>query len=355
MRRRANAYQRVAGRASATGPGPAAAAASGRRGAAAAVGPCAAASLEPRRRGRGRRGRGARAALRDGCWRGLLLARWRRVVRRARARRPRRPRTARGRAPATASRAARLAGAAALAAPAADGGAASAATRRAARSTPAATTRGAARRGLVPASTCRPATRAHRRALSGHLPAAWQRTDRRPRSCDIGLQGELDRLIARHAIPPTDRRHGPGRRRARTTGATTATTRYESYVLEVQRLVDRMLPTIAHARRARDRRLLDGRLRRDAPGADTRTASASSRAGSASSTVWTASCAPPARRSHALGLRAFVYGGASDDIADPSENAPFAAALRAAGADAHSAVYPGEHGMETLEAHLPRC
>jgi hypothetical protein len=53
------------------------------------------------------------------------------------------------------------------------------------------------------------------------------------------------------------------------------------------------------------------------------------------------------------GLNAYVYGGESDDIADPSENAPFAAALRAAGATAHSAVYPGGHTMQTLQAHLP--
>jgi S-formylglutathione hydrolase FrmB len=52
------------------------------------------------------------------------------------------------------------------------------------------------------------------------------------------------------------------------------------------------------------------------------------------------------------GLHAFVYGGASDSIADPSEDAPFAAALRAAGASAHGAVYPGEHDMQTLHAHL---
>ena len=53
------------------------------------------------------------------------------------------------------------------------------------------------------------------------------------------------------------------------------------------------------------------------------------------------------------GLNAYVYGGESDAIADPSENAPFAAALRAAGATAHSAVYPGGHTMETLQANLP--
>jgi S-formylglutathione hydrolase FrmB len=52
------------------------------------------------------------------------------------------------------------------------------------------------------------------------------------------------------------------------------------------------------------------------------------------------------------GLHAFLYGGASDSIADPTENAPFAAALRAAGASAHGTVYPGEHDMGTLHAHL---
>ena len=53
-----------------------------------------------------------------------------------------------------------------------------------------------------------------------------------------------------------------------------------------------------------------------------------------------------------LGLRAYVYGGARDVIANPAEDLPFAAALRADGADAHSAVYPGEHSLATLEEHL---
>ncbi|HEV3318288.1 MAG TPA: alpha/beta hydrolase-fold protein [Solirubrobacteraceae bacterium] len=167
----------------------------------------------------------------------------------------------------------------------------------------------------------------------------------------MGVQGTLDRLIARHAIPPTIAvmiQGGPGTNNWRNHGAAG----YESYVLEVQRLIDRTLPTIPE-RNARaivgysmggygamhlalthpqtfsavESWLgffdgLEGRLRADR------------------STI--------AR----LGLRAYVYGGASDYIADPSENAPFAAALRAAGADAHSAVYPGEHDFETLEAHL---
>jgi S-formylglutathione hydrolase FrmB len=55
-----------------------------------------------------------------------------------------------------------------------------------------------------------------------------------------------------------------------------------------------------------------------------------------------------------MGLHAFLYGGESDQIADPSENAPFAAALRRSGASARSAVYPGDHSLETLQAHLSR-
>jgi enterochelin esterase-like enzyme len=167
----------------------------------------------------------------------------------------------------------------------------------------------------------------------------------------IGLQGTLDRLIVRHAIQPTIAvmiQGGPGTNNWLNHSAAD----YETYVLEVQRLIDRMLPTIA----TRDARAiagysmggygamhlalthpqtfsaveswlgffngLDGRLRTDRP------------------TI------------SRLGLRAYVYGAASDYIANPSENAPFAAALRAAGVDAHSAVYPGEHDFETLEAHL---
>ena len=38
-----------------------------------------------------------------------------------------------------------------------------------------------------------------------------------------------------------------------------------------------------------------------------------------------------------LGLHAFIYGGEQDHIANPGEDLPFAAALRAAGADADRA------------------
>ena len=60
----------------------------------------------------------------------------------------------------------------------------------------------------------------------------------------IGVPRELDRLIARHAIPAADRGDDPGGRGANN-WRNDGNLRYESYVLEVQELIDRMLPTIA--------------------------------------------------------------------------------------------------------------
>ena len=79
----------------------------------------------------------------------------------------------------------------------------------------------------------------------------------------IGLQEMLDRLIARHVVPPLIAvmiQGGRGANNWRDRGSR----RYESYVLEVQELVDRMLPTSPVRGAARDRRRLDGWLRRDA-------------------------------------------------------------------------------------------
>ncbi len=167
----------------------------------------------------------------------------------------------------------------------------------------------------------------------------------------IGLQSTLDRLIARHAIPPTIAVMIQGGRGSNE-WSNHRTADYETYVLETQRLIDRTLPTVAtrgaraiagysmggygamHLALTHPQTFsaveswlgffdgLGGRLRADRP------------------TI------------SRLGLRAYVYGAASDHIANPSENVPFAAALRAAGANAHSAVYPGEHDFETLETHL---
>ena len=168
---------------------------------------------------------------------------------------------------------------------------------------------------------------------------------------EIGLQGQLDRLIARHAIPPLIAvmiQGGPGANLWRNKGAL----RYESYILEVQELVDRTLPTVpTRAARAIVGDSMGGY------GAMNVALSNPYRFGVVES--WLSffnglggvlhDDRPIVSR---LGLRAFVYGGEEDHIANPHEDAPFAAALRAAGADAHSAVYPGEHNMETLQSHL---
>src|ERR1700689_4813844 len=167
----------------------------------------------------------------------------------------------------------------------------------------------------------------------------------------IGLQAELDRLIARHAIPPLIAvmiQGGPGSNNWRNQGAL----RYETYILEVQELIDRTLPTVA----ARDARAIVGDSM-GGYGAMNVALTNPYRFGVVES--WLSffnglggdlrADRPVFSR---LGLHAFVYGGESDHIANPEEDGPFAAALRSAGADAKSAIYPGEHNLETLEAHL---
>jgi S-formylglutathione hydrolase FrmB len=126
----------------------------------------------------------------------------------------------------------------------------------------------------------------------------------------------------------------------------------ESYVVEVQELIDRMLPTIAtragravagssmggfgamHVALANPFRFavveswlgffdgLQSELRADAP--------VLSR----------------------LGLHAFLYGAEADPVAVPEENAQFAAQLRSVGADAEGIVYPGGHSLEKVKEHL---
>jgi Putative esterase len=167
----------------------------------------------------------------------------------------------------------------------------------------------------------------------------------------IGLQVALDRLIARHVIAPLIAvmiQGRPGSNNWRNQGAL----RYESYILEVQELIDRTLPTVA----ARDARAVAGDSM-GGYGAMNVALANPYRFGVVES--WLSffdglggdlrADRPVFSR---LGLHAFVYGGEEDQIANPEEDAPFAAALRAAGADAKSAIYAGEHNLGTLEAHL---
>ncbi len=168
---------------------------------------------------------------------------------------------------------------------------------------------------------------------------------------EIGIQQSLDRLIDAGAIPPMiavmiqDR---SGLNNWRNIGSRHS----ETYVIEVQELIDRMLPTIAaragraiagssmggfgamHVALANPNRFavveswlgyfnnLDGELRADRP--------ILSR----------------------LGLRAFLYGAEADPVALPEEDPAFAAELRSAGAQAQSAVYPGGHSLEKVREHL---
>jgi enterochelin esterase-like enzyme len=167
----------------------------------------------------------------------------------------------------------------------------------------------------------------------------------------LGLQGELDRLIAAHEVPPMIAvmiQGGRGANNWRDEGSH----RYESYVLEVQQLVDRMLPTVPE----RGARAIAGDsmggfgAMNVALGHPRRFSVVESWLGFFNGLEDELRAAKPVIASE--GLHAYLYGGASDYIADPSENAPFAAQLRLAGASAHSAVYVGGHTMETLEAHL---
>jgi enterochelin esterase-like enzyme len=163
----------------------------------------------------------------------------------------------------------------------------------------------------------------------------------------VGLQSELDRLIARHVIPPMLAvmiQGGPGANNWRGP--------YESYVLEVQQLIDQMLPTIpTRAARAVAGDSMGGfGAMNVALGSPYRFGVVESWLGFFNNLDSRLRADRPVIKR--LGLYAFVYGAEADHIANPFENAPWAAALRAAGAKAESALYPGGHSLETVEAHL---
>ncbi len=167
----------------------------------------------------------------------------------------------------------------------------------------------------------------------------------------IGLQGELDRLIAQRAIPPLIAVMIQGGRGANN-WRNVAGLHYESYVLEVQELIDRMLPTLPE----RSARAIAGDSM-GGYGAMNLALGNPYRFGVVESWIGFFNGLEGQLRADrpifsTLGLRAFVYGAEQDHIANPAEDPPFAAALRAAGADAKGAIYPGEHSLETVEAHL---
>jgi enterochelin esterase-like enzyme len=168
---------------------------------------------------------------------------------------------------------------------------------------------------------------------------------------EIGIQQALDRLIASRAIPPMiavmiqdqsgmENWQNLGRRRSAT------------YVVEVQELVDRTLPTMA----ARAGRAIAGssmggfgamHVALANPG---RFAVVESWLGYFNNLDGELRAARPVFSR--LGMRAFLYGAQADPVAMPAEDPAFAAKLRAAGVQAESAIYPGGHSLGKVRAHL---
>jgi enterochelin esterase-like enzyme len=167
----------------------------------------------------------------------------------------------------------------------------------------------------------------------------------------LGLQGTLDQLISSHTIRPMIAvmiQGGSGSNNWRDLEGL----HYESYVVEVQKLIDRMLPTLAD----RGDRAIAGY---SMGGYGSLNVALSNPQAFSVAESWCGffnglegKLNADRRTIARLGLHAFLYGASADTIADPAENAPFASQLRAAGASAESAVFPGGHTFETFSSHL---
>jgi enterochelin esterase-like enzyme len=168
---------------------------------------------------------------------------------------------------------------------------------------------------------------------------------------EIGIQASLDRLIARKAIQPMiavmiqDR---PGLENWRDLGKR----RSASYVVEVQELVDKMLPTIAK----RAGRAIAGNSMGGFGAMHIALANPLRFAVVESWLGYFNNLDRELRSDRAiiarLGLSALLYGAHGDSVADPAQDPDFAATLRSAGASAHGAVYSGNHSLTTLGEHL---
>jgi len=167
----------------------------------------------------------------------------------------------------------------------------------------------------------------------------------------LGVAHTLDRLIRRHAIAPMiavmlqanglpdNWRNGSG-------------PQYKTYVGEVRRVTDRALRTIpARASRGIAGYSMGGFGAMNVALAHVRDYSVvESWEGFFNNLGHELASARPLLAR--MPLSAFIWGGRQDTIAASAENAPWAAALRAAGAKARSAVWPGGHNFATLERHL---
>lgn len=168
---------------------------------------------------------------------------------------------------------------------------------------------------------------------------------------EIGIQESLDRLISSGAIPPMIAvmiQDLPGVNNWKDLG----TRHSETYVVEVQELVDRMLRTIP----TRSARAIAGSsfggfgAMNVALANPLRFSVVESWLGFFNGLQGALEADEPVIRR--LGLHAFLYGGAEDPVAVPAEDPEFAAELRSEGAQAQSAIYPGGHSLEKVKEHL---
>ena len=174
----------------------------------------------------------------------------------------------------------------------------------------------------------------------------------------LGLQPTLDRLIASHAIAPliavmlqADGLPNNWRNGATGTGGL-AGPLYNDYVGEVQRLTDRVLRTLPdRASRAIAGYSMGGFGAMNVALAQLRSYSVVESWEGYFNNLQSELAADHGLLAR-LPLHAFVYAGRSDKVVGTAEVGPWTAALRAAGADARSAIYPGGHTFTPLEQHL---
>jgi S-formylglutathione hydrolase FrmB len=173
----------------------------------------------------------------------------------------------------------------------------------------------------------------------------------------LGLQPTLDSLIASHAIAPMIavmlQADGlPNNWRNGAAGIGQAGPQYNDYVGEVQRLTDSVL-------RTRPDRASRGIAGYSMGGFGAMNVALAQLGNYSVVESWegyfnnlSAELAADRPLLAHLPLHAFVYAGRSDRVVGNAEVAPWAAALRAAGADARDAIYPGGHSFTPLEQHL---
>ncbi len=168
---------------------------------------------------------------------------------------------------------------------------------------------------------------------------------------EMGIQASLDGLISRHVIAPmivVMVQDAPGLNNWRDLG----TRHSETYVVEVQELVDRMFRTIpTRAGRAIAGSSMGGF------GAMNVALSNPLRFAVVESWLGYFDNLHETLRSDRsviarLGLHAFLYGASEDPVAVPYEDPEFAAELGALGARARGVIYPGGHSLEKIRAHL---